>query len=205
MWSVSGAVNFHESDVAISHTTFKNNRCEDALNIIRSDFRMSDSTFIGTYSDSFDGDFVVGTIQNCTFIDSGNDSIDISGSELVIQDITITNPSDKGISAGENSSITGQNVNITGGEIGVVSKDLSTIALTDLSIVGTRLGLSAFQKKSEYGVASIAVNSLNLQDIEVDHLIEIHSSLTIDKVAVKTVSNNVIDQMYGKEYGKSSK
>ena len=205
IWSVSGAVNFHESDVTINHTTFKNNRCEDALNIIRSDFTMQDSSFIGTQSDSFDGDFVTGTIQNCTFINSGNDSIDISGSDLLIQDITIRNPLDKGISAGENSAITGDRISITGGEIGVVSKDLSTIALNEVSIKGTRLGLSAFQKKSEYGVASIAINSLNLQDIEVEHLIEVRSSLTIDRVAVETVSNNVINQMYGKEYGKSSK
>lgn len=205
IWSVSGAVNFHESDVIITNSTFKNNRCEDALNIIRSHFTMQDSSFVGTQSDSFDGDFVTGTIQNCTFINSGNDSIDISGSDLLIQDITIKNPLDKGISAGENSAIRGDRISIAGGEIGVVSKDLSTIVLTDVSITGTRLGLSAFQKKSEYGVASITINSLNLQDIEVDHLIEVRSSLTIDKVAVETVSNNVIDQMYGKEYGKSSK
>lgn len=205
IWSVSGAVNFHESEVLISNTTFKNNRCEDALNIIRSHFIMEDTTFVGSQSDAFDGDFVTGTINKCHFIDAGNDGIDISGSTLVINDITITNPSDKGISAGENSTISGENIKISGGEIGIVSKDLSTINLEDVSISGTRLGLSAFQKKSEYGVASIAISTLLLRDIEVDHLIEVNSRLTIDQVAVETVSNNVIDQMYGKEYGKSSK
>ena len=204
-WSVSGAVNFHVSDVSLSHVTFKNNRCEDALNIISSSFSLTESTFTGTQSDSFDGDFVHGIIKNCTFINSGNDSIDVSGSQLAIHNITITNPSDKGISAGEKSTITGKNVHITGGEIGVVSKDLSKVTLTDLSITGTRLGLSAFQKKSEYGVASIAINSLTLADVALEHLIEVRSSLMIDNHAVKTVSNNVIDQMYGKEYGKSSK
>ena len=72
-------------------------------------------------------------------------------------------------------------------------------------ISGTRLGLSAFQKKSEYGIASIAINDLILKNVEVEHLIETNSRLTINEVAVETVSNNVIDQMYGKEYGKSSK
>ena len=205
LWSVSGAVNFHESEVHISHTTFSNNRCEDGLNIIRSTFTMTDTRFEGTYSDAFDGDFVTGTLERCTFLNAGNDGIDISGSELVIKDIIIENPADKGISAGEHSSIYGANVSVTGGEIGVVSKDLSTINLTDLTISGTRLGLSAFQKKSEYGVATIDINNLLLDNVEVNHLIEIDSRLSIDKVTVETVSNNVIDQMYGKEYGKSSK
>jgi len=205
IWSVSGAVNFHESDVTITHTSFKNNRCEDGLNIIRSSFVMTDTVFEGTQSDAFDGDFVSGTLERCTFLNSGNDGIDVSGSELVLKDITINNPSDKAISAGENSTIKGEDITIANGEIGVVSKDLSTINLNDVSISRTRLGLSAFQKKSEYGVATISVNNLALTNIEVNHLIEVNSNLTIDNVAVETVSNNVIDQMYGKEYGKSSK
>jgi len=149
IWSVSGAVNFHESDVTISHSIFSNNRCEDALNIIRSTFEMTDSTFKNTYSDAFDGDFVEGTIQRCVFNSPGNDGIDISGSTLTLDEIKINNPSDKGISAGENSSIAGANISISGGEV--------------------------------------------------------DSKLIIDKVAVNTVSNKVIDQMYGKEYGKSSR
>ncbi len=205
IWSVSGAVNFHESDVTITHTTFSSNRCEDGLNIIRSSFTMTDTAFKGTQSDAFDGDFVTGTLERCTFINSGNDGIDVSGSSLTLKDITIKNPSDKAISAGENSTITGENINVSGGEIGVVSKDLSKINLTNLRIIDTRLGISAFQKKSEYGVASIQISKLTLQNNELDYLIENRSSLVIDNVAVKTVSNNVIDQMYGKEYGKSSR
>lgn len=205
IWSVSGAVNFHESDVTITYSTFSNNRCEDGLNIIRSTFTMTDTTFEGTQSDAFDGDFVTGTLERCTFINSGNDGIDVSGSSLTLNDITIKNSSDKAISAGENSTITGKNINVSGGEIGVVSKDLSKINLTNLSIIDTRLGISAFQKKSEYGVASIQISKLTLQNNELDYLIENRSSLEIDNVAVETVSNNVIDQMYGKEYGKSSR
>ena len=205
LWNLSGGVNFHESEVNLSHVSFKNNRSEDALNIIRSEFTMTDSTFENTKSDAFDGDFVTGNILRCTFINSGNDGIDISGSELYLEDIVINNPSDKAISAGENSQITGKNIQVIGGEIGVVSKDLSSVTLTDLSIIDTRLGLSAFQKKSEYGTATISIIELSLSQVEQPHLIEIESQLLIDGQAVTTVSNSVIDQMYGKEYGKSSR
>lgn len=205
IWSVSGAVNFHESDVTIAHSSFKNNRCEDGLNIIRSSFTMTDTTFEGAQSDAFDGDFVTGSIELCTFLNSGNDAIDVSGSELLIKDLIIKNSLDKGISAGENSTITGENIRVFGGEIGVVSKDLSRMNLTNLSIIDTRLGISAFQKKTEYGVASIQISNLTLINNELEYLIENGSSLMIDTEIVETVSNNVIDQMYGKEYGKSSR
>jgi len=202
---VSGAVNFHESEVIITNAVFSNNRCEDGLNIIRSSFTITDTKFEGTQSDAFDGDFVTGTLERCTFINAGNDGIDVSGSELYIKDITVKNPSDKAISAGENSTITGQDIKVSGGEIGVVSKDLSKVTLTNVSIIDTRLGISAFQKKSEYGVASIAINNLTLKGYKRNYLIENKSSLMIDNIAVETVDNNVIDQMYGKEYGKSSR
>lgn len=204
-WELSGAVNFHEADVRITNTTFEKNRCEDALNIIRSNFMIDNTMFSETFSDAFDGDFVTGTISNTKFVNSGNDGIDVSGSQLTIANITIENPSDKAISAGEASHIEGSQIFVFGGEIGIVSKDLSTIKLDVVSLKDTRLGLSAFQKKTEYGTGTIEITNLALINIEVEHLIEIGSMLTIDGVSTKTVSNNVIDQMYGNEYGKSSK
>jgi len=205
IWELSGAVNFHEADVRITNTTFEKNRCEDALNIIRSNFLMDNVSFKETYSDAFDGDFVIGTISNSRFINSGNDGIDVSGSQLTLENITIVNSSDKAISGGESSFIEGEQIFVFGGEIGIVSKDLSKIQLQAVSLKNTRLGLSAFQKKPEFGSGSIEITNLTLTNIEVEHLIETGSMLTIDGVASKTVSNNVIEQMYGNEYGKSSR
>jgi len=94
---------------------------------------------------------------------------------------------------------------ISEGEIGIVSKDLSSISLHNVDIINTKLGLSSFQKKPEYGIGFIEISELTLQNNKLDYLIENGSQLLIDKTAVKTISNKVIDQMYGKEYGKSSK
>jgi len=204
-WEVSGAVNFHESDVTISNSQFNDNRCEDGLNIIRSEFLLEDSQFRNTFSDSFDGDFVTGEIKNCQFYDSGNDGIDVSGSTIVLENILIKNPSDKGISAGEASKMSGSYITVEEGEIGIVSKDLSQIDFSNVTLNGTRLGFSAFQKKSEYGTASIKVNTISQINNETDFLIEMKSSLSINGELMPTVSNKVIDQMYGNEYGKSTK
>ncbi|WP_109098924.1 hypothetical protein [Aquimarina sp. AU58] len=204
-WSLSGSVNFNESDVNVSNSVFENNRSEDGLNIIRSEFHIDSSIFRNTMSDAFDGDFVKGSIVNSKFVNLGNDGIDVSGSNLKISNIDILEPSDKAISIGEDSKLSGEKVRITGGEIGVVSKDLSHIVLNDVTISNTRLAFSCFQKKSEFGPGSIAVSDIELLNNELDYLIEKNSKLSIDKVFMETKSAKVIEKMYGKEYGKSSR
>lgn len=204
-WNLSGAVNFNEANVRITNSTFENNRCEDGLNIIRSDFYLGSVNFNNTFSDAFDGDFVTGILENCSFLNSGNDGIDVSGSSLEIKNVVVTNASDKAISIGEGSKLTGGQVKIVGGEIGVVSKDLSTIELDNVNITDSKLAISSFQKKSEYGPGTISLTNLTLIDNTLDHLIEENSELSIEGKLVETKSSKVIDKMYGNEYGKSSK
>ncbi|SFB70300.1 hypothetical protein SAMN04487891_101545 [Flagellimonas taeanensis] len=204
-WSLSGAVNFNEAQVQIKNCVFKKNRSEDALNIIRSRFEIDSIAFVDTFSDSFDGDFGEGSISNSTFTNSGNDGIDVSGSNIEISNIHIENPADKGVSAGEGSTIMGHNVTVVGGEIGMVSKDLSRITLSDVVIENTRLAISCFQKKSEFGPGIIDLNNVQFRGNEVFHLVEATSELIIDNVLVKDKSEKVIDKMYGNQYGKSSR
>ncbi len=204
-WALSGAVNFHEADVSITNAVFKDNRCEDGLNIIRSKFSLENSTFENTFSDAFDGDFVTGNISSCKFKNLGNDGVDVSGSTIEINDLILENPSDKAISAGESSIIKGNNVQISGGEIGLVSKDLSKISISQITITDTRLAFSCFQKKSEYGPGVIDVKQVSLTNVELDYLVEYASELMIDDVAAAVKVENVTDKMYGHDYGKSSR
>jgi len=204
-WTLTGAVNFHESNVTITNSFFINNRCEDYLNIIRSEFTLKNSTITNSKSDAFDGDFVNGTIENCDFINSGNDGIDVSGSELLLKGIFVDNPMDKAISGGEKSNIRGGAIKIHAGEIGIVCKDMSTIELKDIEVLDTRLAIAVFQKKSEYGKGKIDLENIQFTNNELDYLVETGSTLTIDNVSVERYSDNVIAQMYGGEYGKSSK
>lgn len=46
---------------------------------------------------------------------------------------------------------------------------------------------------------------MKLEGVELDYLTENNSSLMIDYELTNTVSNKVIDKMYGRKYGKSSK
>lgn len=202
-WSITGAVTFYESPVDLEYVTVKNNRCEDALNIVRTSFTMKSVIISNTQSDAFDGDFVTGTISNCRFDNLGNDAIDISGSDLIIKNVVISNAGDKGLSAGENSKMNIDNIEISNSEIAIAGKDLSVVDAKNLKIMKTKLGFTAFQKKPEFGPSKITVKGITMTEIETKYLIESSSSLFVDGKKIET-TQNVKDRMYGVEFGINS-
>jgi len=195
-WSLSGAVNFYESDVVIEHCEFQKNVCEDALNIIRSNFEVNSSTFSNIYADAFDSDFSTGIVDGVTFNNIGNDAIDFSTSEIKIQNCSITNVSDKGISGGEASTLEVKDCSILNCNIGIASKDLSTIQIQNTSINGCTYGLVAFKKKAEYGPASIVGNQISIEDCPESHLIEKGSTLTLNSKKVVGSKKKVAEMFY---------
>ena len=202
-WSLTGAITFYESPVNLFNVNIRNNRCEDALNIVRTTFVMRNCSISGTQSDAFDGDFVKGRVISSTFENLGNDAIDVSGSDLVVRDVIIKNAGDKGLSAGEDSQMKIINVKIYNSEIAIAGKDLSIVTVNDLLIDNTKLGFTAFQKKPEFGPSNITVEKLVMTEVETEYLIESSSSLFVDGKKIET-SENVKDRMYGVEFGRSS-
>jgi len=203
-WSVTGAVNFYESDVRMEHCVFSNNRCEDALNVLRSHFDIQHTQFTDTKSDAFDGDFVTGSLRDCLFLNIGNDGIDVSGSNLQVERCIIKNAGDKGISAGENSHISASEIKVMDSEIAIASKDKSSFDIVNSYLENNRLCFTAFQKKPEFGPATIVADSIGHSGCQLEYLIENGSSLILDGREVETVQG-VKGKMYGVEFGKSSK
>ncbi len=202
-WAVSGSVNFYDAPVKLSNCSFTNNHSEDALNIINTYFEMDNIIFKNIQSDAFDGDFVNGTIKNSFFENIGNDAIDVSGSDIRVEDTQIINAGDKGLSAGENSRFVANRVIIKNSAIAVASKDQSTLKLSNSFLENNQLGFTAFKKKSEFGPANITADSLKLLNNKETSLIETGSSLLLNGKAVETV-DQVVERMYGVEYGKKS-
>lgn len=202
-WAVSGAVNFYKAPVKIDNSIFTKNYSEDALNIINSYFELDNVIFQDIYSDAFDGDFVEGTISNTLFKNIGNDAIDVSGSNIQISNVHIINSGDKGLSVGEKSICQANNIIIRESEIAVACKDQSIVNLTNATLEKNKLSFTAFQKKPEFGPATIIADSTSLLDNTLEYLIERRSTLRLNGQNVETI-DNVVDRMYGVEFGKKS-
>lgn len=204
-WQLTGAVTFYESPVNIIQTRFSNSRSEDALNLVRSRFRIARSLISQSQYDGLDVDFSNGQITESSFYDSANDAIELSGSTVALQSITVDGAGDSGLSAGEKSRVTVDHIELRNAAIGVASKDLSEISIGKLNISDGEIGITSYQKKSEYGPASINVANLNMDKVTIPYMVEEKSTLMVGKRHIKATQKKVNELLYGEEYGKSSK
>ena len=182
-WTLTGAVNFYESPVDIDHSVFRNNHCEDGLNIVRSEFELKNSSVINTPFDGLDADFCKGVIRNCSFRDTRNDGMDFSGSNIIIERATVDNAGDKGLSVGEETDVVVKWMYVNGAVIGVAAKDLSTVMINQVTLDNCEQGFAAYQKKAEYGGSKIVVNKVDFKTLRRQYNIQRGCVLQIgDKV-----------------------
>lgn len=165
-WQLTGAVTFYESEVTFKAVTVSHNLCEDALNLVRSNFEITELNINHTFADGFDGDFCKGTISNSYFFKTGNDGLDFSGSQINVENVTLNEIGDKGISAGEEATLTISDVKISNAQIGIASKDLSMVTVKNTSITNCAQGFAAYRKKPEFGGGKITVESYSSDNIE---------------------------------------
>lgn len=204
-WKLSGAVTFYESPVKISNCLFSDNRSEDSLNLVRSNFTIKKSLFRDTFSDAVDIDFSDGEISDSVFNNCGNDGIDISGSVVSVAGIMMDTVGDKGLSAGEDSRLEGANILITDAEIAVASKDLSKVAVNNIQVKNCKIGFTVYQKKSEFGPGTMSIQNYKMDETKIGFLVEKESELSVNKKKIEPSGENVKGILYGAEYGKSSK
>ena len=191
-WILTGAVTFFESPVHLSHCSFDGNRGgDDYLNILNTDFIIENSNFSNTSFDALDVDYSNGYIINTSFENIGNDALDISGSIIDFQKNYINIVGDKALSIGENSELTGNNISINNATIAIASKDLSRVEMSDIRILNSDIGLAAYQKKSEYGPATIVIDNLFIDQVKKYYILEEKSKMIINKIEMRDTKGNV--------------
>ena len=197
-WTLTGAFSIYESGVDIDGLTVRGNLCEDGLNIIRSNFMITNCLIEDTKSDGFDADFCTGAFLNSTFKNTGNDCIDFSGSTVSIADIVIINSGHKGVSAGERSTLYLTNIQINGAITGLASKDDSRIEGDDIVVRNAEVGIALFQKKPEYAGSAMMLYGVKYENLNQIGLIEKGSEANVNDVVYSGCQKFDIDQMYAR-------
>lgn len=155
---LTSGVTFYNSEVSINNSSFVNAIGEDALNIIKSKFKIFNVTVDGSSSDGIDFDFAYGLIADSNFNNVGGDAIDISGGDVELSKLHIQNVRDKGISAGEGSiaEINLSVINTTG--VGIASKDGSKVIVKATNVNNSELfDFMAYSKKNFFDKPSLIV------------------------------------------------
>jgi len=195
-WIMTGGITFFKSDIKLDHVLIGNNQTEDAINVIHSQFDFVDSEWVNTFADAFDSDFSNGTVTNCYFHDVNGDAVDVSGTTATVSGTRMERITDKGVSAGETSTMTVENVQMDTVGIGVASKDLSRVTLSDTEIANARFSaLAAYIKKPVYGPASIDAKNVTITGTQTANVAQTGSTILVDGKAVETVELDV-DRLY---------
>jgi hypothetical protein len=124
--------------------------CEDAIHFFRVTATQVKGDVRQSRSDSIDSDFSAIEFSSLTINGAGNDCIDLSAGKYNIRTASISDCSDKGISAGENSSVNVQQLFIDRAGIGVAAKDSSDVRVGRYLINDTAFCFAAYQKKTNY-------------------------------------------------------
>lgn len=203
-WALSGALNFYNSNVCFNNCIITKIFSEDAVNIVQSDFEINNTTFSNVSTDGLDLDFSYGEINNCNFYYCGNDAIDFSGSSVKMNNIIIENVEDKAISVSEKTNVTATNININNSNIAFTSKDLSSLKIKNCNVKNVKLLYAVFQKKLEYGPASVDAEKVQFFNVKEKFLLETNSKLTIDRQFMNPNNNDVENLLYGNIFEKKS-
>lgn len=194
-WILTGGITFYQSPVIFDSVEVRSSYSEDAVNIVRSKFKIINTIFTDCMFDALDSDFSIGTIDNSIFKNIKGDAIDVSSTKLDIKNVNITLVGDKAISVGEKSKVSINKVAIEDVDIGVASKDYSEATIDGLKIKSANIGLTAYQKKPEYGPATITANNVIFEDVKKDIFLQQMSHIDIDGVDYPTQDFNA-DVLY---------
>ena len=61
--NLTGAIVFYNSDIYLDNVLFSNNSAEDTLNIIESNYKLTNVIFENSISDAFDSDYSNGYMK----------------------------------------------------------------------------------------------------------------------------------------------
>jgi hypothetical protein len=173
IYGLTGCVTFYESDVDINNCKFLNNGSEDGLNIVRSDFAVTNSRFYNTFQDAFDADFCTGYFDHVDFELTGNDAFDVSTSDVRVLNCTFKDIHDKACSIGEASTAYIENIAVVNAQAIIGAKDNSNVTAKNITGKNIFIGYVAYQKKPEFGHSRAEIENMTFTGkYDFDYLIE---------------------------------
>ena len=155
----SGQLSIYHMNVDMSNSVIHGSYSDDGLNIKYSDVVIDNCKFHENSADQVDLDFVTGTVKNSEFSGTGEegyngDSLDISGSKILLKNNIFSNSLDKGVSIGEETKAILHKNKILDNNMGVAVKDSSHVYLVENTFKNNNIAVNSYQKKQLFGGGS---------------------------------------------------
>ena len=152
----SGQLSIYHMNADMHNSVIHGSHSDDGLNIKYSNVLIDNCKFHENSADQVDLDFVTGTVKNSEFDGVGDedyngDSLDISGSKILLKDNIFSNSMDKGVSIGEETKAILYKNTVSNNNIGIAVKDSSHVYLVENMFKENTVAVSSYQKKQLFG------------------------------------------------------
>ena len=161
---LSGCLNIYDSSIENLKVYTNNTKCEDALNLVRTDGSIDSLKINNSLFDGLDADFSNLDIENIEINNSGNDCMDFSYGKYYLTKLNLSKCSDKAISTGEASNLEVNDFIIKESLIGIASKDSASVNSFDGSITNVDKCFSLYKKKQEFNGGLLKYKNLKCKD-----------------------------------------
>ena len=146
----TGCLTMHDIILQNVEIELPSANCEDGIHFVRVSGVDLSIKIKNAMADGLDIDFSNISFEGIEISAAGNDCLDLSGGKYRIENSNFEYCGDKGISAGENSSVMVNNTRIKTARVGIVAKDSSIIKLQSVKIIDTDACLASYRKKQEF-------------------------------------------------------
>ena len=161
---LSGCLNIYDSSIENLKVYTNNTKCEDALNLVRTDGSIDSLKINNSLFDGLDADFSNLDLENIEINSSGNDCMDFSYGKYYLTKLNLSKCSDKAISTGEASNLEVNNFTINESLIGIASKDSASVNSSNGSITNVDKCFSLYKKKQEFNGGLLKYKNLKCKD-----------------------------------------
>ena len=157
--TLTGCLSLIQLNINNLKLAVNNSNCEDGINIINSNGKITHIKSENSLFDGIDLDFSNLKIENLDIKNSRNDCIDFSGGRYIVQKSDLSRCGDKAISVGEKTLIELGEANISYANTGIASKDSSKTIVNNSTITNTKDCLAAYNKKQEFNGGVIEIKN----------------------------------------------
>ena len=176
-----GGLSVYNSKTNFEHCKFEGSRSKDALNLIKSNYSLLNSSFVNINGDAVDANNSAGEIKEAYFDQIGKDAIEVSGGTLTTEKIIVKFAKGAGLNAGRSAKVEVMDgLDISESEIGVQASDLSNVFIDQLKLNQVDQGFVLFQKLASYGSAHVKVNTYETEQVNRLHLIDQEATLLLN-------------------------
>ncbi|HMK46680.1 MAG TPA: CotH kinase family protein [Methanocella sp.] len=186
-WNLDSQVTFYNSSVDMNQIIFKNNTGgEHLLGMYQSNFTIYSTLFMDPPKDGCQISHSVGSIYYSSFIDSGRDGVNLTGSSVYISNPIFNGTKGTCILADKNSAANIGSIEFTNSFAGVCSKDASAVLVDDSIGTSSSYGYIACRGDPYSAPSSIKVTGSSVRGVNMSYVVEDGSSLSVNSIKIPT-------------------